>query len=123
MPSVLTSTTVVLFPRPGTVYLLERIVLSDEIIRFRFAFFRDHSISADNQDPAQKREVIPSWLSIKIPVGFFVFSEQNQLFQSLRSLQNVVEIIDHFKLRILYDSYQFSTLDKGTTVVKLLSSF
>jgi len=85
MPSVLTTTTVVL--RPGTVYLLERIVLSDEIIRFRFAFFRDHSISADNQDPAQKREVIPSWLSIKIPVGFFVFSEQNQLFQSLRTAE------------------------------------
>lgn len=69
-------------------YLLERIRTIWQNNSISFCFLRrDHSISANNQESrAETEEVIPSRFSIKIWVGFFVFTKQNQLFQSLRAV-------------------------------------
>lgn len=71
-------------------YLLERIRIIWRNNSISFCFLpRDHSISADNQESrAETEEVIPSRFSIKIWVGFFVFTKQNQLFQSPRAAES-----------------------------------
>lgn len=85
------------FTSQDNLFPLERIVLSDEIIRFRVFAFSSVIIQFrwTIKNLAQKREVIPSRFCIKIQVGFFMFFEQNKLFQSPQSLQDAIGITDH----------------------------